>query len=84
MSPRTRNGSLDRPLRIALVNLRSSGDDWHQIVMVPLGLMYLSAVLREAYGERLRIALFDMTLLEHGVDPLTGVFIICTPIGSNS
>lgn len=51
------------PLRVALVNLRARTKDWHHIHMVPLGLMYLSAALKKALGERVQVELFDCTTL---------------------
>ncbi|MEW6074328.1 MAG: radical SAM protein [Planctomycetota bacterium] len=49
----------DRTLKIALVNLRARANDWHHLMMVPLGLMYVSAALKRAFGERLEIRQFD-------------------------
>lgn len=49
-------------MRIALVNLRAPDDEWPQIVMVPLGAMYLSSSLKQRFGDRVDVRLWDMTL----------------------
>ncbi len=51
-----------RPLRIALVNLASERDNW-EIMMVPLGLQYLSAALKKRFGESVEILVGDMGLI---------------------
>ncbi|HGY92766.1 MAG TPA: B12-binding domain-containing radical SAM protein [Planctomycetes bacterium] len=51
-----------RPLRIALVNLASERDNW-EIMMVPLGLQYLAAVLKERFGEAVEVLIGDMGLI---------------------
>lgn len=70
-------GGARGPLRIALVNLRSQNDDWHQIVMVPLGVMYISSALKRAFGSEVDVALFDMTLCPARADtaPLVRAFL---------
>ena len=55
-----------KPLKIALVNLRSRPNDWHHTMMVPMGLMYVSAALKQAFGDRLDIRQFDMMTCPHG------------------
>lgn len=58
-----------KPLRIALVNLRSRSDDWPHIAMVPLGLMYVSAAVKRAHGAAVDVRVFDMTLVPEERDP---------------
>jgi len=50
------------PLRIAFLNLRARTKDWHHVILVPLGVMYLSSALKKAFGERVEVKLFDTTL----------------------
>jgi len=57
------------PLRIGLVNLRARTKDWHHVIMVPMGVMYLSAALKKAFGERVRVELFDVTTYPEQQDP---------------
>ena len=57
------------PLRIAFVNLRARTNDWHHIIMVPLGIMYLSAAIKKAFGERIEVKLFDCTTFPEHEDP---------------
>ncbi|MEW6074327.1 MAG: radical SAM protein [Planctomycetota bacterium] len=54
-----------RALRIALVNLRSNSNDWHHLMMVPLGLMYVSAALKRAFGDEVEVRQFDMMTLPY-------------------
>ena len=63
--------------RIALINLASEDDDW-PIVMVPLGLMYLSSALRRHFQDDIELRLFDMTLHrpEHGGLEEAGRFLV--------
>jgi len=63
----SRNGSrvhvpLQKKLRIALVNLRALINEWHHIRMVPLGLLYISAAAKHAYGDRIEVRLFDLAV----------------------
>ncbi len=51
-----------RTLKIALVNLASEKDNW-EIVMVPLGIQYISAALRAQFGDRVEIIVGDMGLI---------------------
>jgi anaerobic magnesium-protoporphyrin IX monomethyl ester cyclase len=52
--------SEDKKPVVALVNLRARSNDWHHLMMVPLGTMYVSAALREALGDRIEIRGFDV------------------------
>ena len=58
-----------QPLRIGFVNLRARTKDWHHVIMVPMGLMYLSAALKKAFGERVEIRLFDCTTFPEQQEP---------------
>ena len=49
----------DKKLKIALVNLRARTNDWHHLMMVPLGVMYISAALKKAHGDRVEVCQFD-------------------------
>jgi radical SAM superfamily enzyme YgiQ (UPF0313 family) len=51
------------------VNLRARTKDWHHIVMVPLGVMYLSAALKRAFGRLVEVRLFDVTTFPEQQDP---------------
>lgn len=53
-------------MRVALVNLRARTNDWHHIVMVPLGLLYVAAAVRRAFGDRVDVRLFDATVCPPG------------------
>jgi radical SAM superfamily enzyme YgiQ (UPF0313 family) len=55
-------------LNVGLINLHARSDSWSDTVMVPLGLMYLSAALKRTYAERVRISLHDMTLVPRDVE----------------
>jgi len=66
MIERTNGG--ERKLRIALVNLRSLSNDWHHLMMVPLGVMYVSAVLRRAFGDQVEICQFDMMIRPYNTE----------------
>ena len=57
------------PLRIGLINLRARTKDWHHVIMVPMGVMYLSAALKKAFGERVRVELFDVTTFPEQTEP---------------
>lgn len=50
------------PLTVALVNLKAKTDNWHELIMPPLGTMCLSSVAKKALGDSVRIAFHDMTL----------------------
>ncbi|HMS15428.1 MAG TPA: cobalamin-dependent protein, partial [Planctomycetota bacterium] len=60
---------LERPVRIGLVNLRARTNDWHHIIMVPLGIMYLSAALKKAFGPKVDVRLFDVSTYPEQKDP---------------
>lgn len=60
---------LERPARVAFVNLRARTNDWHHIIMVPLGVMYLSAALKRAFGRQVEVRLFDVTTFPEQQDP---------------
>jgi radical SAM superfamily enzyme YgiQ (UPF0313 family) len=60
---------LERPVRIGLVNLRARTNDWHHIIMVPLGIMYLSAALKKAFGAKVDVRLFDVSTFPEQKDP---------------
>ena len=59
----------EQPLRIGFVNLRARTKDWHHIIMVPLGVMYLSAALKRAFGKKIEVRLFDVTTFPEQQDP---------------
>jgi len=59
----------DLPLRIAFVNLRARTKDWHHVIMVPMGIMALSAALKKAFGKRVEVRLFDTTTFPEQQDP---------------
>jgi radical SAM superfamily enzyme YgiQ (UPF0313 family) len=60
---------MDRPLRIGFVNLRARTKDWHHVIMVPMGVMYLSSVLKKAFGERVEVKLFDTSTFPEQQEP---------------
>src|SRR5262245_15566156 len=60
---------LESPLRIAFVNLRARTKDWHHVIMVPMGVMYLSSVLKRTFGERVHVELFDVTTFPEQQSP---------------
>ena len=49
------------PLRVGFVNLRARTRDWHHVIMVPLGIMYLSAAIKRTLGDQVAVDLFDAT-----------------------
>ena len=49
----------EKPLKITLINLRARIMVWHHIYMVQLGLMYVSAAAKRAFGRRVTVRLFD-------------------------
>lgn len=55
-----RADSDEKKLTIALVNLRARSGDWHHLMMVPLGIMYVSAALRREFGDRIEVKGFDV------------------------
>lgn len=59
----------ETPLRLAFVNLRARTKDWHHIIMVPIGIMALSAAVKRAFGERVEVRLFDCTIFPEHEDP---------------
>jgi radical SAM superfamily enzyme YgiQ (UPF0313 family) len=61
--------SEETPLRIGFVNLRARTKDWHHIIMVPLGVMYLSSALKKAFGTRVEVKVFDVTVFPERQDP---------------
>ena len=48
-------------IKLAFINLRARTKDWHHIIMVPLGIMALSAAVKKAFGDRIEVRLFDCT-----------------------
>jgi radical SAM superfamily enzyme YgiQ (UPF0313 family) len=60
---------VERPLRIAFVNLRARTKDWHHVIMVPMGVMVLSSALKKAFGKRIDVRLFDTTTFPEQQDP---------------
>ncbi len=63
------NDRKEFPLRVGFVNLRARTKDWHHIIMVPLGVMYLSSALKKALGKRIEVRLFDVTTFPERADP---------------
>jgi anaerobic magnesium-protoporphyrin IX monomethyl ester cyclase len=58
----------DAQLRIAFVNLHARDKGWQDIVMVPLGVMYLSAAIKQEFGTRIAVSMHDMTITPHDID----------------
>lgn len=56
-------------LRIAFVNLRARTKDWHHVIMVPMGVMVLSAVLKRRFGAKVDVRLFDVTTFPEQEEP---------------
>ncbi len=63
----------DRPTRIGFVNLHARTDNWPHMVMVPQGIMALSAAVKRAFPTDVDVRLHDMTLTEGGVSLETEV-----------
>ncbi len=56
------------PLKIALVNLASEDDNW-VIMMVPLGIQYLSSALKASLGDQIEVFMGDMGLIPRQTPP---------------